>query len=163
MRRKTGWESSNRSLEKIQQALETLLEEQTGVYKITCRKLSGTMEMLVAQPWLPQDGNQQQVWYFVQQLFGDPMSHEALMAIAGPLVRGTRKEVAIRTSHAEANGARQPRGTAMSAAGSTERSGTDSCCLRTIRSEFATLSLMLLSSAVSFFDFSVSVSNYLSC
>ena len=51
-------------MEEEQQALETLVKEQKGGNSRMCRRVSGTMELLVAQPWLPQDAKPQQVWCF---------------------------------------------------------------------------------------------------
>ena len=75
-------------LQEKQQALEILLKEQKGINARMCQRLSGTMEAPTTQPRLPQDANPQHVWSFVQQLFGDPMFHEAFCwAIAGPFAR----------------------------------------------------------------------------
>ena len=57
---------------------EFLLEGQNRVNARMCRGLSGTMEVLEAQSWKPQDANQQRIWSLVEQVFGGPMLREAL-------------------------------------------------------------------------------------
>ena len=55
------FERQHQKLEEDQQALELLLEEQKGFNARMCCRLSETAESPTTQPWLPRDGDPQQV------------------------------------------------------------------------------------------------------